>query len=340
MKICFYNLLHIGDIYFSSLYVRNICNLNKDIEFTYCVPYGHYFFNNIPNCKHICPYENKYSEYRTIKDRYLDGYEDYIYNDAFFFLKNLLMWNKCSDICIYNNEETLFINMYNHTDYILSNNLSREIIDTFDTYNQVIHYINKKYNIQLYIDDDIYCKDNFMNTINELKYTDKLQDEFILSNEIKEELNDSIFVFNFITRSVHTDVYEFNNIFNQEIYQNEKLIFADYSNCTETIRNRLNTKFIDREFNIKKNSTCKNLIDMWNIAIHCKKIIIIPTGSSWTFLHKLNEIKENQLYYYYNNPIYTHLQQLNQLIEYYQLHTYKNTNTHINSNKDISIKIL
>ena len=66
--------------------------------------------------------------------------------------------------------------------------------------------------------------------------------------------------------------------------------------CYESNLERPNIKFIDRDFNILPDPSCTNLIQLWEIAIKCKNIILLPTGGSWTFFHKLNEIKMDQIY--------------------------------------------
>ena len=53
-----------------------------------------------------------------------------------------------------------------------------------------------------------------------------------------------------------------------------------------------------------------NLLNIWEIAIKCVKILILPTGSSWTFLHKLNVIKQNQIFIL-NNTHYANLLNVN-----------------------------
>ena len=91
-----------------------------------------------------------------------------------------------------------------------------------------------------------------------------------------------------------------------ESSKNNKIVLACYDSTHE---NNDNVKFIDREYNIKPVPSCDNLIEIWEIAIKCKKIIILPTGGSWTFFHKINEIKENQLFIFDDSGNY--LEKLN-----------------------------
>ena len=60
MNVCFYNMNHAGDLYFSSLFIKLICNQNKDKNFYYYFIKGYVFFENIDNIKRISKIENNY----------------------------------------------------------------------------------------------------------------------------------------------------------------------------------------------------------------------------------------------------------------------------------------
>jgi len=49
MKICFYNMNHIGDAYIFASLLNRVCELNKDVDFYYYVIQGDIFFN--PNSR-------------------------------------------------------------------------------------------------------------------------------------------------------------------------------------------------------------------------------------------------------------------------------------------------
>lgn len=320
MKICLYNLLHIGDIYYSSLIVRKLCEENPEYEFYYCVPYGHFFFKDINNCKHINDIVPYYHYKATITKNLLGGYEDGIFNEGFFFLKDELMWNKGMNVMNYNNEDILFVNTYDHSEYFIKHN-SYNLNSNFRTMKYIVEDINNKYDMKLKYnidDENMYLEktiDRHIDLFNPYSY--------IQNNIDINELKDSIFIFNFITRSVHTNLIELCNFFDKDEYKNEKLIFADSTTITEKIKSRNNVKYIDIDFCIQKKPSCENLYVIWEIAIHCKKIVIIPSGSTWTFLHKLNEINENQIYFY-NNHIGNFVSILNNVMNSY--YEYKNIN--------------
>lgn len=319
MRICLYNLLHIGDIYFSSLIIRKLCEENPEYEFYYCVPYGHIFFKEIENCKHISEIVPFYNDKPVITKNLLGGYEDAIYNDGFYFLKDALMWNKGMNVMNFKNEDILFVNTYDHSEYFIKNKC--DILNSnFRSMKYIVEDINNKYDMKLKynIDDDNYVEktiDRHIDIFNKYQY--------MVNNIDINELKDSIFIFNCITRSINTNLNELCNIFDKDEYKNEKLIFTDSFLVSDQIKSRKNVKYIDRDFCIQKKPSCENLYMIWEIAIHCKKIIIIPSGSTWTFLHKLNDIKENQLYFY-NNHSGNFVSILNNVMNSY--YEYKNIN--------------
>ena len=61
MKICFYNTNHIGDIYFSSFFINQICKKNPTINFYYYSIHSDIFFKNIENLKKITEINNVYT---------------------------------------------------------------------------------------------------------------------------------------------------------------------------------------------------------------------------------------------------------------------------------------
>ena len=61
MEICFYSMFHIGDVYFSSMFINLICKSNIDVNFYYYFINGHSFFENIQNIKSIQGVEENYS---------------------------------------------------------------------------------------------------------------------------------------------------------------------------------------------------------------------------------------------------------------------------------------
>ena len=57
MEICFYNLSHIGDIYFNSFFINLLCDQNPKMKFLYFFINGDIFFKGVNNIKRIIPIE-------------------------------------------------------------------------------------------------------------------------------------------------------------------------------------------------------------------------------------------------------------------------------------------
>ena len=290
MKVCFYNMNHIGDIYFSSFFIRLICDSNKDKQFYYYFINGDIFFKNIENIKRINKIDNHYSDFL------INGGppENLLDNTMLQILINNGMQFEGAKIIQVDDENILFINTWCASKYF--NITDFHIGDSITSYRNLIQTINTDFNLNLifsFSEPKELLKDNdYYNKLFSGKYNDM-------------ELNDTIFIFNYFPRSLRFDM---NNLKNYilESSKNNKIVLACYDSTHE---NNDNVKFIDREYNIKPVPSCDNLIEIWEIAIKCKKIIILPTGGSWTFFHKINEIKENQLFIFDDSGNY--LEKLN-----------------------------
>ena len=77
LKIIFYNIAHIGDIYFSQPYVRNIINSNNE-KFDYYIycECNYFIFKDFPNLKKIKDYPNIFDMFISIDHRDILYYYD------------------------------------------------------------------------------------------------------------------------------------------------------------------------------------------------------------------------------------------------------------------------
>jgi len=278
MNICFYNMNHIGDIYFMSLYLNIICQQNKSVNFLYYTINGDVFFENIPNLFKISKIEDSYS------DKLVNGSppENLLDNSVLSFLLNNKMQNVDIKLLKFKEDNIIFVNTW----CILLNHGEFDIPSAIEGYSNIISKLNNKYgfNLKFYINnytdliknnDSIYNKNN----------------NNLVSN-LSDNLDDTIFIFNFIPRSIPYNMEPINNLINR-LSINKKIILSCYNNLYE---NNKNIKFIDRDYGIVYTPSCRNLLEIWDIAIKCKQIIILPTGGCWTFLHKLKYIKNEQVY--------------------------------------------
>ena len=284
MQICFYNMNHIGDIYFSSLFIKIICNLNRDKQFYYYFINGDIFFENIDNIKRLGKIENNYL------NNLINGYppENLVNNEILQILINNNMQAEGARIIKINNEEILFINTWCGSNYIYHAGSDFDINSAIEPYKKLIEKLNNDYNLNI-----IYKLDDPKELINDINYYNKL----FLEKYSDIDVTCSVFIFNYIPRSIKFDINDLNNYIS-ELSKTKKIILACYNNIFD---NNENIKFIDKDYNIIPNPNCSNLIEIWEIAIKCNKIIILQTGGSWTFFHKLNEIKEDQIYLFHGN---------------------------------------
>ena len=293
MDICFYNMNHIGDIYFSSLFINLICKLNKKCNFYYYFINGDIFFKNIPNIQRICP----------IEDNYLGNIsngsppEDYLNNQVIKILQNNKMESIGAKSIIFNGKNILFINTWCASEYLKHRDY--DIRNAIESYEKFIQLLQSNHNLNLCF------------KINQpIELIEHINEKNIIYEKNNYNIDDdTTFVFNFKPRSLSFDSHNLNK-FIRNLSKDSKIILSSYESIFD---NNNNIKFIDKDYNIHPTPNCANLLNIWEIAIKCNKIILLPTGSSWTFLHKLNIIRQNQIFML-NNSHYCNL--LNEKINF------------------------
>ena len=282
MKLCFYNMFHIGDIYIYSTLFNVLCELNENVDFYYFAIQGDIFFNKqLKNLKKIGKTNIKYSK------ELVNGEppENLLNNDSLKFLESNRM-----DRCQFKNfkicdEDTLWINTHciassiKHSDY--------DLCDAITGLKKLINEINLKYNLNLKF--EIQNKLNlFNNPCIQQSETNKLSID-----------NDTIFLFNYKPRSFTYDLTPLYKMIIQLSKTNKVMV-----SCYDSILSNYNVEFFDKKYNITPEPSCFNLIKLWDIIINCKKIFILPCGGCWTFMHRVNEIKKEQIFMI-NSEIYT-----------------------------------
>ena len=275
MNICFYNINHIGDVYFSSFFINLICKQNPSIHFYYYVIQGDVFLENIENIERITPNENQYNSILT------NGSppEDLLNKDVLNILLQNRMESCCGKVLQYNNTNYLFINTWCKAQYLNHNDF--DFITAIQAYNNYINIINNIFGTTLTLDA------NKNNIIDQKLITYRKNAPTSIDN-----IENSIFIFNYKPRSYQYDMNRLNN-FIENTSKTEKIILSTFD--VKFINNN-NITFIDRDYNIHPTPICDNLLLLWDIAIKCKIITIIPTGSSWTFFHLIDKIKTPQIY--------------------------------------------
>lgn len=274
--ICFYNLAHTGDVYAFAIFINELCKANPDSNFLYYTINGSIFFDNIANIKRISPLEKEYINplvNGTTADKYIDRCVlDVLYADH--LLSGSVVKN-------FKTTKILFINTWIGSDYIKSNE-DFCFKKTIASYNQMIDIVNNKYNTGL--NNINPTPRNILDFINNINY------KKIVVNP--EDFKDSIFIFNYVPMSLYFDM---NKLYNYviEISKTNKIILASHNAVFD---NNNNITFVDKTYGIYPVPSAENLLQVWDIASECKKVIILPTGSSWFFFHKLDKLEKEKLF--------------------------------------------
>ena len=212
MNICFYNIKHIGDVYFSSFFINLICKQNPSIRFYYYVIQGDVFLENIENIERITPNENQYNSKLT------NGSppEDLLNNDVLNMLQQNITESGFGKVLQYNNTNYLFINTWCKAQYL--NHIDYDFITAIPAYNNYINVINNIFGIKINLDVN---KNNIIDT-NLITYK-KINP--ICTNI--PDLENTIFIFNFKPRSYPYDINRLNN-FIQKASETTKIILSTY----------------------------------------------------------------------------------------------------------------
>ena len=282
MDICFYNMNHIGDVYFNYFFLNMICKQNPNIHFYYYFINGDAFFENIKNISRIFPIESEYS------CNLINGEppENLLNNKILQMLIKNNMQQTIYKKLIVDNKEYLFVNLWCNS-YFLSH-IDFDFISAIPKYINLIDKLNNDFLFNL----------NFKIIDNKQLIETELSEnlKFGTLNLTEQILNESIIIFNFKPRSLSFNM----DVLNKFIYtlsKYNKIILTSYD---KMFGDNKNISFIDRDYKICNTPKCDNLLFIWEIAVKCKHIIILPTGSSFLFFHKLDKLNENQIHMFNN----------------------------------------
>jgi len=268
-----------GDIYFSSTMVNEICKSNPELLFFYYTINGSIFFEGISNLKRLHNLELEY------KSPIINGQPPEQLIDRKLY--DVLLHYKLTDAVKlnYNGKEILFVNVWCMSPFLLHNEFLFN--SAINSYNTMIKTLNKKYNMVLKFALPSPC--DILDFINKVNYRK------IAVNT--EDLKETIFVFNYKPRSVNK--FNMYNVYKYviETSKTNKIIVACHNPIYD---NNENITFIDKTYGIYPSPSAENLLQLWDIAAECKKIIILPSGSSWTFFHKLNKLEKGKLFMFNN----------------------------------------
>jgi hypothetical protein len=298
MEICFYSLQHIGDVYVAASFIKMICNLNSDKNFYYYTILGDVFLKDIPNLKKITSLESVY------RSDLMNGTPpESLLNDEII---QLIIKNSCEktpySVLHFRGKDYLFVNTW----CAVLSAADFDYVDNHLAWNRMIEHINYKFTFNIRL-KDIKPNDLVVN-INNDEYLEFPRD---ISINISE-LNETVFIFNYNPRSCYFDMNKLNNYI-LSLAATYRVLVSNYCSFLDKNNANGNISFFDVKFRTKPDPMCINLVKLWKIAKLCKFIVMIPTGSSWTFLHEMDHLKENKLYIYGSESYY---HKLNKNIEY------------------------
>lgn len=289
MIICFWNNNHIGDIYFDSIFLHYICKLNSNVQFYYYWLQGDAFVNNILNLSRI--FGNKEYTHNLTEGMPPECAIDMSLAN---FLGNNMGHNTHLKVLNCNGEDVLFLNTWCNPMGFVDFELSTAI----PSWKKTIELINNTYGTNLLFNRDVTANElisgfNIKNPIIEPGI-----DEFMHSVRNKK----LFFIYNYHPRSVHFDMNKLNSYIRQVANNADNFVFLATEN--NEFNAYPNIKCCETDFHINKQLSCKNLLQLWNIAKKCNTIIIMPSGSSWTFFHNLDDLKNKNIYIF-NSQLYT-----------------------------------
>lgn len=283
-RICFHNPVQFGDLFFSSPFVRHICESNPSRTFYYFLHTGDYVFSGspIPNLKNILSPDDDENAYHHIANT---------------------TYPKCKETLIeftFKNEKYIILNMWCEPLGCSGDLIFQDLLEGFM---QVMEAINDKYqetyNTTSFIEydkimpivevpDSVYHDNGFYKWIT----------AWNLAQHGKLTMSKLVFIFNFITRST-----------NSEYNMNETIIklSESYPNYTFIVPNHFwmfdihkNIICCDRMFGYtEKDSSFKNVFMLDKIARSCNLVIAQVCGASWIWFN------QNATHYIENKiPIY------------------------------------
>jgi hypothetical protein len=270
-------MTHIGDIYFNYFFLNMICKQNPNIHFYYYFINGDAFFENIKNISRIFPIESEYS------CNLINGEppENLVNNEILQLLIKNNMKKTIYKKIIVDNKKYLFVNLWCASDFLSHTDF--DFMSAIPKYSNLIDKLNNDFLL------DLNFKIIDKNQLIETEISENLKlDTLNLTEQI---LNESIIIFNFKPRSTSFNM----DVLNKYIYnlsKDNKIILTSYDKMFD---DNNNISFIDRDYKICKTPKCDNLLLIWDIAVKCKHIIILPTGSAFLFFHKLDKLNETPI---------------------------------------------
>lgn len=288
MKLCFYNLYHLGDIFFNKSIINLICRMNPDYTIYMISHYNSHLFSDILNLKHLY-FENIDKRYYEICKQ--DNVNYFIDNDTIF----INLW--------------IGVSMFNDISNLTIKDFECNIINQIFLIKNIFHSIFLNHNIPINIDYNI---SETVSLLPNIPNTD-------ISSFLKwYEINKShqlIMYFNYTPKSgqlvpfrSHNDIILYIANQNPESYILLPFIPDDFQLLINMMKldNIINCSIL---FDCVENKSCENLSKLIKISEYCNYSIHFDIGACFYYMNE-NIYKSKNIIlhiglnnYYYNNLI-------------------------------------
>ena len=287
-KICFYNVVHVGDTFFSEPFVRNFCGNNPDHTFYFWLLCGSFLYNDIKNIKLLD--NSRISNMYKKKLSSGEPPEDNIEYDQ--DLKKMFISNHDSPFFKFKYNDDVFIAI---NTWCIALRCETDMIPSqlnVGFYN-VIQYINQSQRIQ-YVNNMVIPK----NIIPKLPYVGDVKDFDGWATTNSKKI---CFFYNYKPRSFFYPV-DYNKVVRDLAVSQKGYIFI-VPRYEPSLANIPNIKFCDNDFGCIETPDCRNLVMIEKITRSCDIIVTLPTGSSWFFFNE-NVIAQTNKKYILSGPTF------------------------------------
>ena len=276
--VCFYNIFHFGDIFFTQPFIKHICDANPNITFYCWFTVGHAAYEGIPNLIHLEPIDDVISS-RISPEK----------NTLVYSLKNKDSYKKFYEF---------FYEPYPHFDKDFSTFVYQgKSFISFNTWCASLYYTEDM--DYIYLLAGFIKKANLLNNIFGLSlnfdfYNHKMFPElplipmtdFFSTWLTKNRKKNLVFIYNYEPRAVSfMDKQNMNAIIGDICRSNPHIhiIVPRYDAVFDGIEN---ITCCDRDFGFTENRSCMNLLQIEHILQYCRLVVTLPSGSTWTFLNQ------------------------------------------------------
>jgi len=280
--LCFFNTCAFGDTFFSSSFIKNICDNNKDKNFYYFITSGFSLFNDTSNIKFLGDYTNKYY------DNYRGGTCPTPYYDNDPYLKSIFLqntWNITFEFT-YKNLKVVAFNIWCVP--LKCGDIEAAVLK--NNFHKYISEVNERHNLGLNISFEHI---NLMPKIPLIP--DACMNKFLMWHEFNKNKK-SIFIFNYVARSFPSMPHEELNTHIKNIalkYPNINFIVSMHNQIFDNVEN---IKCCDKDFDCNFTPDGFNLLIIEKINKYCDVILTIVSGSSWIFFNSDIDKQTNKKY--------------------------------------------